>query len=119
MAREALPPQVASLERVRRREMRKLRKVVEGGIDLASSIDNDGAPVAPNAREKHIALDWRQPKRLAPFYLEAALRRLEAHERLEASQKEAAPVMLNIGTINIVRAQEYPVIDITVKDPSE
>ena len=112
---------VQAIVRKERKVIRKARKVVERGALDATAIDDDGNPVAPgvlegwDARRMRVAQDMRKAKRQAPVYIDVLTKTLESHDKLEAERNKAAPVQLNIGTINLVKAEDrpqYQVIDI-------
>jgi hypothetical protein len=107
-----------------RRVLRKARRLIEDGILHATLIDDFGVPVdAENPpqltkQQMRIALDLRDSKRNAKMYIDTAIRVSELALKAEAIKSQGGPVQLNIGTINIVRREEYqyPVIDVDAKD---
>lgn len=112
-------------ERAERRVVRKARAIVEqGAVDATAitaagtiiegvAVDEKGRPEGWSARRLNVARDMRESKRNAPIYLDIATRIVETADKLEAAKQQAAPVQLNIGTINVVTAPEYEVIDVT------
>lgn len=109
-----------AVQRAERKVIKRTQNLIERGVLDASRIDDDGMPVRPqdqevvsDARRHRIAMDMRQSKRNAPLYIDVGLRRLENAEKLDAAEKVGAMVQLNVGTVNIVQAPQYDVIDVT------
>lgn len=107
-----------AIVRKERKIIRRARLVVERGAIDASSIDDDGNPVASgsvagwDARRMRVAQDMRKSKRNAPIYIDVLARTLETHDKAEAEAGKGAPINLNFNAIIIPRLPEYPVIDI-------
>jgi hypothetical protein len=111
--------QVAAVKAAERTVIRRARRVVEQGALDATALNDDGLPVEEgvtegwSARRRNVANDMRKAKRAAPVYIDVLARQLESHDKIEAAKTSGAAINLNIGAINIVKAPEYPVIDVT------
>lgn len=117
--------EVNRIKHLERQIIRRARQVVErGGVD-ATAIDDEGNEVERgvtegwSARRRRVALDMRKSKRNAPVYIDVLTRIVENHDKAEAAKQQAAPIQLNIGSINVVKAPEYPVIDVTATAKGE
>lgn len=104
------------IARIERKVVRKALRKLEDGIARAMVIDDEGKEIVEEKRADHLAKDLRKSKRHAPYYVDVLLRRTETAEKLAAAASQTAPTQLNIGTVNVVVAREYPVINI---DPKE
>lgn len=110
--------------RVERLAIRRGLKVIERGAFDATTIDDEGNPVAPDVepltgKRKRVALDMRQSRRNSPVYIDVLTRRIESAEKADAIANQGAPRPLNIGVVNIVvPQQQYETIDVTAS-PTE
>jgi hypothetical protein len=115
---------VQAVLRVERKAIRKGLKVIEQGALDATTIDNDGIPVSPDAeplagKRLRVALDMRKSRRDSPVYIDVLTRRIEGAEKADALANVGAPRALNIGVVNIVVPQrQYETIDVTAS-PTE
>lgn len=111
--------EIAAVKSVERAIIRRARRIVEQGALDAAAITDEGLPVEEGltegwtAKRKNVATDMRKAKRAAPVYIDVLARQLESHDKIEAAKTAGAAINLNIGAINIVKAPEYPVIDVT------
>lgn len=112
---------IKAIAKVERKVIRKAMRVVEQGALDARTIDDDGLPVEVlkpgdkplSGKRLRVALDMRKPKRESPVYIDVLTRRLESAEKADAMSNQGSPVQLNVGTVNIVQAPQYDVIDVT------
>ncbi len=115
---------IAAIRQVDRKAIRKAVNLVERGMLDASKNNDDGRDDQgedpfkglPDAeRRRRIAKDLRLSKRYSPVYIDVALKRIEGAERIDSITDQAAPVQLNIGTVNVVVPRTYEHIDVTAK----
>jgi len=115
---------IAAIRQVDRKAIRKAVNLVERGMLDATLINDEGVNDAgedpfkglPDAeRRRRIAKDLRKSKRYSPVYVDVALKRIEGAERLDSITEQAAPVSLNIGTVNVVVPRQYETVDVTAK----
>jgi hypothetical protein len=119
---------IAAIRQVDRKAIRKAVNLVERGMLDASRINDDGRDDQgedpfkglPDAeRRRRIAKDLRLSKRYSPVYIDVALKRIEGAERIDSITDQAAPVSLNIGTVNVVVPRQYETVDVTAKKVGE
>ncbi len=97
--------------------IRQARRIVEQGAIDATHVNDDGQfPEEWDARRRRVALDMRESKRNAPVYIDVLTRRLESHEKLEAS-KNTGNLNLNVAVVNVVTTPpQYEEIEIEAVD---